>query len=88
MHALQNTEQKVGSNDPEREALRAIQWQLHASALFVTLDAETIFASGFIAAQTGRIHGSKRFDPKSARRPCKEGAVHTWIASPPSGGSQ
>jgi hypothetical protein len=54
----------VGSIDPRREALRAIQWPCETAALFGPLAAETILASGLIAAPTGRTHGSKRSDPK------------------------
>jgi hypothetical protein len=58
----------VRSVDPRRETLRAIQWRLDAAALFGTLAAETILASGLTAAQTGRTHGRMRPNPQNLRQ--------------------
>ena len=63
----------VGSIDPRRETLRAIQWRLDAARLFGTPVAETILASGLPTAQTGRTHGSKRFDPNISSRTLQAG---------------
>jgi hypothetical protein len=55
----------VGSIDPRRETLRAIQWHADASALFGTLDAETILASGLKRRTNGLDTWKQAIDSKN-----------------------
>jgi len=69
--------------DPTR-AFAAVA-QHDVVALFGTPAAETILASGHERPHpTGRTYGCNRAEPhKPARTPCKQGAVHIWIAALP-----
>src|SRR6266852_4664762 len=67
MPDLARQRQMVGSIDPRRKTLRAIQWRNDVAQLCGTSAAETILASGHLTPHsTGRTYGCKRSDPNSA----------------------